>query len=537
MRRLAAAVLVALAACSPSSPAIQTTATTAAGDTPVGSDATVATTGGSDGAACWSAPVAGAAESVGLVDVADDLGLGDLLVGVRGHAVAAGDVDGDGWVDLVVGGFADRPAETYRERGADGAAPDRILLGGPDGFVAGPSLGWGRTSGAVVADLDGDGDADVVLARNHRDGNRNDEVDLDGTLVFRNDGDAWEPVTLPVGPMSARAAVPIDVDGDSDGDLDLVVVEDRYGAGSTRVLRNEGDLSFVDATDDVGLPDDVAGFGAVAADFDGDGATDLFVAGSNRLFAGGDGRLREVDAGGFAWPQEGNEDDVTGVTAADVDADGDLDLVLGPHFNSVLEGAPAQPIRLFRNDGGFAFTEVTEAAGLTGLPTKSPHVDAVDVDQDGIVDLVTTASTADGGPVWFRGVGVDGGVPRFERVGEPGPAQYWVTGTSADLDRDGRVEIVVLEWEPALPARVWSPDGAVGHWVSVTAPLGSTVEVFADGSLVGSGVAGGAQGYAAGAPGEVRVGVGTVERVDVAVDGAVAWEDAAVDASYAVGGC
>lgn len=470
-----------------------------------------------------------------LVDVAGDLGLDDLLVGVRGHAVAAGDVDGNGWIDLIVGGFADRPAETYRERGAAGAAPDRILLGGPDGFTEGPSLGWGRTSGAVAADLDGDGDEDVVLARNHRDGNRNDEVELDGTLVFRNDGDTWQPVGLPVEAMSARAAVPIDVD--DDGDLDLVVVEDRYGAGSTRVLRNEGDLSFVDATDDVGLPDDVAGFGAVAADFDGDGATDLFVAGSNRLFAGGEGRLSEVDADVFAWPREGDEDDVTGVTAADVDADGDLDLVLGPHFNSVLEGAPAQPIRLFRNDGGLAFTEVTEEAGLTGLPTKSPHVDAVDVDQDGIVDLVTTASTVDGGPVWFRGLGVENGVPRFERVGEPGPAQYWVTGTSADLDRDGRVEIVVLEWEPALPARVWLPTGEVGHWVAVTAPLGSTVEVFADGSLVGSGIAGGAQGYAGGASTQVRVGVGAVERVDVAVEGAMVWEDAAVDTAYAAEGC
>ncbi|MEL7207413.1 MAG: hypothetical protein AAGK32_04135, partial [Actinomycetota bacterium] len=192
-----------------------------------------------------------------LVDATAALGIDEALVGVRGHAVAAADVNGDGWVDLFVGTFADRPPESYRVRGADGPAPDRLLLGSPDGFAVDERFQppQGRTAGATFADLDGDGDPDLVVSRNVRNGDRQDAP----SEVYRNDGGALVPATVLDADRGGRAVGAVDFD--ADGRTDLVLVEDRWSGGSTALFRNEGDLRFRDVTAEVGFPPDVWGLG------------------------------------------------------------------------------------------------------------------------------------------------------------------------------------------------------------------------------------------------------------------------------------
>src|SRR5262245_25667224 len=71
-------------------------------------------------------------------DETNAAGVLEPLLGMHAHSVATGDVNADGWTDLFVGTFADRPADDYRVRGASGPSPDRLLLGGRDGFRVDP---------------------------------------------------------------------------------------------------------------------------------------------------------------------------------------------------------------------------------------------------------------------------------------------------------------------------------------------------------------------------------------------------------------
>jgi hypothetical protein len=485
-------------------------------------------------ATCWASEPAPGTREISFSDVTAVRGLLSPLTGMRGHAAAWSDVNGDGWIDLFVGTFADRPAEEYRARGAEGPAPDRLLVGGPDGF--GPDRAFpqtfGRTSGVAFADLDEDGDLDLVISRNadpNEGGERPTEILRNDAGAFRIAGDAG----LPQGLVGRSVGV---LDVDLDGLLDLFIAEDRWSGGSSMLLRNTGGLRFVDATRDAGLPEDVHGLGVGISDLTSDGRADLFVAGSNRLFvAKGDGTFREANGSVFQWETYGEEDDVSGVSIADLNRDGRPELVLGHHYNSTLEFGQAVPIRLYVHRGLDAtgdpvFEDVTGRSGLTALPTKAPHVEIIDFDNDGWPDILTTASAADGTrPAIFRHLGLVGDVPRFSTPAGLGDTQYWVTGPTADVDRDGRLDVLLVEWEPALPSLLLRNETASGNWLSVsTAPelgggIGARVTVYEAGSLGDPGALIGAReivashGYAAGTAAVAHFGLGAETVVDVRV--------------------
>lgn len=517
-------------------------------------------------AACPSqSPPPGPAGHISLLDVTQQRGLDAPLVGMYGHAAAIGDVNGDGHVDIFVGGFGDRPAETYQVRGASGPAPDRLLLGGPDGFAVDGSfrLRSGRSSGAAFADLDGDGDPDLVVARNTRadssesagSDDRRNEAQSAGTVVLRNDDGHFEVATEIAAGVGARAVGIADFDGDRR--LDLFISEDRWAGGSSVVLRNQGDLRFADVTDASGLPGDVHGLAATVADLSLDGIPDIFVAGSNRLFLNtGEGRFREADAGPFAWEYYGEEDDVAGVQVADMNLDGRPDLLLGQHFNSTVDAGCTVPVRLYIHqgvtDGEPVFEDVTDRAGLVGLPTKAPHVEVVDLDNDGWPDIVATASADDGDrPAVLRSLGAHDGVPRFTSDIGLGDERYWITGAVADFDDDGRVDVFVVDPDPARRSLLLRNESTSGHWLEVEMglgpdELGTVVEVYRAGESDRSGALVGRQelvvgkGNAAGGSSRLHFGLGDETSIDVVVrpprGGAVPeLHDVAVDRRHCVG--
>lgn len=481
---------------------------------------------------CWSAPVTPAAGDLEFEDVTAEMGVLDPLLGMHAHAMAWGDVDGDGWDDLFVGSFADRPAADYALRGAGGPSPDRLLRGGPDGFRLDDSFPGelARTSGAAFADLDGDGDVDLVLARAHRP---RAPVATD-TVVMENVDGTFQPGRVLLSEFGGRSIGVLDYDGDAA--YDLFIVEDRWSGGSSRLLHNDGGLRFSDATSDAGLPADIAGLGVNVTDLTGDGDADIFVAGSNRLFVDdGGGRFVEADSTVFAWDLPGPEDDPAGVTAADLTRDGLPELIIGQHFNSAFEGGAPQPVRLYLNrgtgdDGLPVFEDITEEAGLVPLPTKSPGVDIVDLDNDGWPDIITTAAVGDGTqPAVFHHTGVVDGIPRFEAPTGLGISQYWVTGAATDVDHDGRTDLMLIEWEPALASPLLRNVTAGGHWLAVDVAsaggtaLGAVVEVYqagqigSPGGLLGAGQMTATSSYGAGRPTAVRFGLGEEAEVDVRI--------------------
>ena len=510
------------------------------------------------GPGCSEAPITPASGSVKLTDATKAMGAAQPLLGMYGHAAAIGDVNGDGWLDLFVGNFADKADDRYAVRGATGPAPDRLLLGGRDGFTVADGFPeqFGRTSGASFADLDGDGDLDLVLARNTKragggaggqvGGKGKNKVkqstsvvapaarELEDTTVLRNDGaGAFTEAGHPVTGKTARAIVVLDYDGD--GKLDLFIVEDRFGGGASVLLRNKGDFTFEDVTAAAGLPTDLAGLAAVGADLNGDRSPDLFVGGANKLFVNRDGHFESVDTSDtFTWETYGAEDDVAGVAVGDLDRDGRPDLVLGQHYNSTEGDKQKVPVRVYLNksedNGPPRFEDVTTKAGVPEFPTKAPHVELIDIDNDGWLDILATASVEDGTrPAVLRQEKRSGGVPVFAGVAGLGQDRYWVTGVSGDMDCDGRVDVFVVAIAPDAPSLLLKNETPSGHWLGIAVgssphpAVGTVVEVYEAGGLGRSEKlllrheVTATVGYAGGPAPVVHAGLGEVAAVDVRI--------------------
>ena len=216
----------------------------------------------------------------------------------------------------------------------------------------------------------------------------------------------------------------------------------------------------------LGLRDAGYGMGVTCPDVDNDGDPDLYVTrvGPDVLYRNdGDGTFTDVTA------EAGVADDLWSAAAAwaDFDRDGDLDLYLGNyalidyahykicHLHERLiychpDSLPSAPDRLFRNDGGFRFTEVTKEAGIVEPDQGGKALAAIpwDWDEDGRLDLYV-ANDADPNFLWHNVTGPDGKM-KFEEVGAgagvavdgKGRSQSCMGSDIADVNGDLRLDVV-----------------------------------------------------------------------------------------------
>lgn len=295
-----------------------------------------------------------------------------------GQGLAVGDVNGDGLDDVYVL--------------QQGGLPNRLFVQNPDGTATDRSAEAGvdlldRSAAALLVDLDGDGDQDLAVTAGP------------GLLLYANDGQGH--FTLHETKAEARGGTSLAAaDYDGDGDLDLYVCEysdpdsrqqgfpgpvpfhDANNGAPNFLYRNEGGLTFRDATKAVGLDANNHRFSFAAAweDFDGDGDPDLYVAndfGRNNLYRNDRGHFTDIAA------SAGVEDIGSSMSAAwgDADQDGWFDLYVGDMWSSAggrvgfqdrfAAGKSnradlqrfARGNTLLRNTGRGTFQDVSQASG------------------------------------------------------------------------------------------------------------------------------------------------------------------------------
>jgi hypothetical protein len=356
------------------------------------------------------------------------------------------------------------------------------------------SRGYGM--GVAAGDIDNDGCPDLFLTRygdtqllrNRCDGTFADISDRSGTRrsgwsvsasFFDFDRDGW--LDLYVGDyLTYDLARRIDCFTPS-GKPDYCS-PDAYRSRASRLYRNRRDGTFADVTESSGLATAFGpGLGAAAADFDGDGWIDLYVANDgrdNQLWINQrDGTFRNTAlVAGVAVNGHGKPEGSMGVDAGDFDGDGDDDLVIA---NLTGEGAT-----LYANDGTGRFEDAGGRSGLrvASLPGTGFGAGWFDFDNDtrldvllvnGAVRIIDALEQAgDPFPLHQRNQlfrGVDGG--RFEDATAGAGAAFGRSDVGrgaafGDVDNDGDVDVLVAVNNG--PTRLLINRAADGrHWIGL----------------------------------------------------------------------
>ncbi len=403
------------------------------------------------------------------------------------------DFDGDGWLDVYVvqggrfppgrdaAGSGDR---LFRNRG-NGTFEDVSERSG----IAALPRGYGH--GVTVGDYDNDGHPDLFLTR------------WRSYAIFRNKGDGtFEDATARAGLAGQRdwptSAAFADLDGD--GDLDLYVCHylswdsdhprpcwDRvhnvfafcgppeFPSLPDHLFRNDGGR-FVDVSGEAGIIDRTGeGLGVVAADLNGDGRVDLFVANDQSA------KFLFLNRGGMHFEEVGHEAGVAsnnagvytasmGVACGDVNGDGLPDLAVTNFYNEYTA--------LYKNLDDGVFSDHSSELGLA-IPSRYRlgfGMAFLDFNNDGWLDLVTANGHVDDNrsdvpqrmPAQLFAGTMGGQRLRdvTDRAGAPFQVPLLGRGLAAgDLDNDGRVDFLILAQNQPLSYFHNLTEG--GHWITL----------------------------------------------------------------------
>lgn len=326
-----------------------------------------------------------------------------FLGGSLSPAPTFSDLDGDGDYDLTVGfEYEFEELQYYINNDSDnGVIGDDPSFSSQTPF---PGKGTNDIKGSgyhqhpTYVDIDDDGDLDLFIGSNAYTGDFAESMQF-----FRNDGNSTAPsfvnvIGLPAGLddfLSRRdfqKVAPTFYDFDGDDDFDLLV---GFADGTFRYYRNDGSATNPSFNEQTGTSNPFNGVdigsdaGPTLADLDNDGDKDVIIGRASpgiKYFKNNDGVFSEqftsgnpfdgLDVGYFANPE-----------FADIDGDGDQDLVIGGNGSSARNTGYMQ---YHENIGKGCFEERRGTENpLTGFPTTDHHVPEFDdLDKDGLLDLL-----------------------------------------------------------------------------------------------------------------------------------------------------
>lgn len=344
------------------------------------------------------------------------------------------DLDGDGKPDLVLANVYAHTISILRNIGSPGLLSGSSFAPAFDLPVGLDLTAHDNPVGVEVADVDGDGKPDILVC----------DRSVNKLLICRNQAtqgiltpDSFAPpVVLPTGNDPRRVRI---ADLDGDGLQDLVVAS--YGDNAISIFQNigaPGSLTTNSFAPRVDLPAGNGGYDVAIADFDGDGKPDIAMCNGNATFIS---VLRNtstpgtLDANSFEaevdFPAPVACDSIV---AVDVDGDGQLDLVVGS-----IQGEVMSVLRNLSSPGTLGFDTHVDF----GAPGWVHNVAVADFTGDGNPDLAIDGELNSYMAIFENG-SIPGGFSNSSlsnRVDFASGYNAWGIAVG-DLDGDGRPDVV-----------------------------------------------------------------------------------------------
>ena len=352
-------------------------------------------------------------------------------------SVHAADLDGDGDIDVLSASENDDRIAWYKNTGAGFEVQTDITTAAD------------RPSAVFAADLDGDGDMDVISAS-----------------IF-DDKIAWYENTNGLGSFGTQQVITTNADGggsifagdlDGDGDIDVLSasgLDDKVAwYENTNGLGAFGTQQIITTSAD-------AVKSVYAADLDGDDDLDVVASSTfdrdivwfeNTDGLGDFGPTQFIDANAFG---------TLAVIATDLDGDGD---------NDVIAGQSSRVAWYENTDGNGSFSSM-QVVNEDAVNTSSLF--ATDLDGDGDMDVISTSSTSDE-VAWYENLGSD----QFSASTITNLADNAKSVFGADLDNDGDIDVLSASSSDNKIAWYKNDPGIITQVVPAAALPGATIDLY-----------------------------------------------------------
>jgi hypothetical protein len=340
-----------------------------------------------------------------------------------GSGVASGDINNDGYADLVVMGVQSTRDYLYFNDG-QGHFAEQAIARGTD-ITTPPNSLSRKSQGVALGDYDGDGYLDILTSDHSR------PMSSNGSRLLHNIGAAnpghFEDVTHAAGldvyrtplaatnPPNVYRFQPQFTDLDRDGHTDIVISSDSH---TSQLFWNNGNGTFTDGTVVAGVGTDKSGMGSALGDFNNDGRMDWFVSAifdtpfvgvnpGNRLYRNNGNRTFTDVTTATNVRNSGSGQELSwgwGTTFFDYDNDTHQDLIMTNGWVALGYGGDHTTLR--HNNGDGTFTDVSTASGVTDFGQGRGLVQ-LDYNNDGNLDAVIVNYASE--PIVYRNNGEGSG--------------------------------------------------------------------------------------------------------------------------------